>query len=83
MKKVHKMSEAEVWGAVEELTRLYGGWLAYLLRLAGQESLRVSAAELSEAVKNFSCSVSREGEEYVIRLQGREERHVGYSEQTD
>ena len=79
------MREAELWAAVEELEKLYGGWVAYLLRRLGQERIRVSAKELAAAMEDFSCEVTREGEDYVIRLRGREEAHgrEGCAEPTD
>ena len=54
--------------AVEETLKLYHAWLGYLLTRQGEEVLRVGAGEIRGALEHFSCSVSREGEEYVIRV---------------
>lgn len=67
---VRSLPEAGMTAAMEETLRLYHAWLGYLLTLQGQEVLRVKAADLRRALESLSCSVSREGEEYVIRLQG-------------
>ena len=48
---------------------LYNAWLGYLLTLHGEGDLRVKAEDIREALGRFSCAVTREGEEYVIRLQ--------------
>ena len=56
--------------AMEETLRLYHAWLGYLLTLQGEEVLRVKAADIRRALEALSCSVTREGDEYVIRLQG-------------
>lgn len=54
--------------AVEETLRLYHAWLGYLLRRMGCHTLRVAAEDIRRALEDFSCSVSREGEDYVIRM---------------
>ena len=54
--------------AMEETLKLYHAWLGYLLSLLDADTLRVKAADITAALDNFSCTVSREGEEYVIRL---------------
>lgn len=54
--------------ALEETLRLYHAWLGYLLRRMGCDTLRVAAGDIRRALEGFSCSVSREGEEYVIRM---------------
>lgn len=59
--------------AVEETLRLYHAWLGYLLTRQGEADLRVKAEDIRAALDRFSCSVTREGEEYVIRLQAGEE----------
>ena len=60
--------------AVEETLKLYHAWLGYLLTLLKADTLRVRVEDIKTALDDFSCSVEREGEEYVIRLQaGKEE----------
>ena len=60
--------------AVEEALKLYHAWLGYLLSRQGEETLRGKVEDIRGALERFSCSVEREGEEYVIRLQtGKEE----------
>ncbi len=54
--------------AVEETLRLYDGWLAYLLTRLGENTLRVEAAALSEALRTLHCRVERDGSGYVIHL---------------
>ncbi len=63
--------------AVDEVMRLYNGWLAYLLGRIGEREIRVEAAELTRALETLSCRVEREGDAYVIRLtdgEGRDAR---------
>jgi hypothetical protein len=59
--------------AVEETLKLYHGWLGYLLTLLDADTLRVKAKDITAALDSFSCTVTKEGEEYVIRLNKREE----------
>ena len=60
--------------AVEEIKMIYDAWLGYLLARQGEETLRVKAEDIRGALENFSCSVERDGDAYVIRLQtGKEE----------
>ena len=54
--------------AVAETLRLAHAWLAYLLTRLGEETVRVEAADLRRALDELSCSVSREGNSYVIAL---------------
>ena len=58
--------------AVEETLKLYHAWLGYLLTLVNADTLRVKASDITSALDHFSCTVTREGEEYVIRLDRRE-----------
>lgn len=61
---------------VEETLKLYHAWLGYLLTRLHTETLRVKAADIGRALDGFSCAVTREGEEYVIRLgMGKEYEH--------
>ena len=62
--------------AMEETLRLYHAWLGYLLTQRGEETVRVKAADIKRALESLSCSVAREGDEYVIRLgEGGEAAH--------
>lgn len=54
--------------AMEETLKLYHAWLGYLLSLMDADTLRVKASDITKALDSFSCTVGREGEEYVIRL---------------
>ena len=58
--------------AVEETMKLYHAWLGYLLTQSKADTLRVKASDITSALDNFSCTVTREGDEYVIRLERRE-----------
>lgn len=58
--------------AVEETLKLYHAWLGYLLTLFKADTLRVKASDITSALDNFTCTVTREGEEYVIHLDRRE-----------
>ena len=58
--------------AVSEMMRLYHGWLGYLLSRTGESTLRVKVADITAALDGFTCSVRREGDEYVIDLVGGE-----------
>ena len=55
--------------AMEETLKLYHAWLGYLLTRMQTDTLRVKVADIKSALDNFSCTVIREGDEYVIRLQ--------------
>lgn len=59
--------------AVEETLKLYHAWLGYLLSLIRADTLRVKASDITTALDKFSCTVTREGDEYVIRLDRRGE----------
>ena len=59
--------------AVEETLKLYHGWLGYLLTLVKADTLRVKASDITSALDRFTCTVTREGEEYVIHLERGEE----------
>ena len=59
--------------AVEETLKLYHAWLGYLLTLVKADTLRVKASDITSALDSFTCTVSREGDEYVIRLDKGEE----------
>lgn len=67
----------ELTPAVSETLRLYHGWLGYLLRRTGEDTLRVKVADITRALDGFTCSVRREGDEYIIDLSeaGKEEAH--------
>lgn len=55
--------------AVEETLKLYHAWLGYLLTLIKADTLRVRVADIKTALDTFTCTVSREGDEYVIRME--------------
>ena len=63
--------------AMEETLKLYHAWLGYLLTLRGEGELRVRAEDIRAALGCFSCTVAKEGDEYVIRVQTRETAHGG------
>ena len=46
---------------------LYHAWLRYLLTLTGEDTLHVKASDVA-AAEGVTCTVTREGDEYVIRL---------------
>ena len=48
--------------------RLYHAWIGYLLTRLGERTVRVQAEDIRAAMDKFRCSVSREGDDYVIRL---------------
>ncbi len=54
--------------AFDEVMHLCTGWLAYLLRRLGEDTVRVPADALREALATLSCRVEKDGEAYVIRL---------------
>ena len=54
--------------AVEETMGLYHAWLRYLLTLMGADTLRVKASDVAAVLDGVTCTVTREGDEYVIRL---------------
>lgn len=56
--------------AVSEVMRLYTAWIAVLMKRLETDVLRVGVREITEALDGFSCAVSREEDEYVIRLGG-------------
>lgn len=59
--------------ALEETLKLYHAWLGYLLTLVEADTLRVKASDITSALDRFTCTVTKEGEEYVIHLDRREE----------
>ena len=59
--------------AFEETKKLYDAWLGYLLTLIEADTLRVKASDITSALDRFTCTVTREGEEYVIHLERGEE----------
>ena len=65
--------------AVEETLKLYHAWLGYLLTLVQADTLRVKAADITAALDRFTCTVTREGDEYVIHMEKRD-AHGGESE---
>ncbi len=54
--------------AVEETMGLYHAWLRYLLTLMGADTLRVKVSDVTAVLDSITCTVTREGDEYVIRL---------------
>lgn len=72
-----RLRDSELWAAVEEMTRLYGGWLAYLLRRQGETTLRVKASDITEALETLSVSAAAEEGCYVITLQEKGGGHEG------
>lgn len=70
--------------AMEETLKLYHAWLGYLLTQRGEETIRVKTADIKRALESLSCSVAREGDEYVIRLgEGGEAAHEESAESCD
>ena len=62
--------------AMEETLKLYHAWLGYLLTLLAKDTLRVKVEDIKSALDDFSCTVTREGEEYVIQVKaGKEASH--------
>ena len=59
--------------AIEETLKLYHAWLGNLLTLITADTIRVKASDITKALDSFTCTVSREGDEYVIRLDKGEE----------
>ena len=59
--------------AVEETLKLYHAWLGYLLTLVKADTIRVKATDITKALDSFTCTVTREGDEYVIHLDREEE----------
>ena len=57
--------------AVEETMKLYHAWLGYLLSLAQADTLRVKVTDITTALDRFTCTVTREGDEYIIRMEKR------------
>ena len=62
------LPHAAVPVALEETMRLYHAWLGYLLTRDRVEVLRVKASDIAAARDSYTCTVTREGDEYVIRL---------------
>jgi hypothetical protein len=54
--------------AVEETMGLYHAWLRYLLTLMGADTLRVKVSDVTAVLDGITCTVTREGDEYVIRI---------------
>lgn len=76
MNKNHRPKEPRyklMPAAVEEMLKIYHAWLGYLLTLVAADTLRVKASDITSALDHFTCTVTKEGEEYVIHLDRREE----------
>lgn len=76
MNKHHRPKEPRyklLPAAMEETLKLYHAWLGYLLTLVEADTLRVKASDITSALDCFTCTVTKEGEEYVIHLDRREE----------
>ena len=54
--------------AMEETMGLYHAWLRYLLTLMGADTLRIKASDVAAVLDGVTCTVTREGDEYVIRI---------------
>lgn len=67
-KRPTRSSYRSLPAAMEETLRLYHAWLGYLLTLLRADTLRVKVGDIQTALEDFSCAVTREGDEYVIRL---------------
>ena len=59
--------------AVEETVRLYHAWLGYLLTRERVDTLRVKVSDITAARDSCTCTVTREGDEYVIHIGRAEE----------
>ncbi|MBE6693545.1 MAG: hypothetical protein E7589_02115 [Ruminococcaceae bacterium] len=69
--------------AYEELLRVYGAWLGYLLSRLDEGELRVQTSEISKGLDAACVSAWREGDEYVIRVQKKDVNvNGGEKEQT-
>ncbi|MBQ9151810.1 MAG: hypothetical protein IJX72_06135 [Clostridia bacterium] len=80
-KKTNRIPYKLLPAAMEETLKLYHAWLGYLLTLLQADTLRVKVADIKTALDDFSCTVTREGDEYVIHLQaGKEAIHDGDAE---
>ena len=53
--------------------KLYHAWLGYLLSLVQADTLRVKATDITAALDSFTCTVTREGDEYVIYMEKRDD----------
>ena len=76
MNKHHRPKEPRyklLPAAMEETLKLYHAWLGYLLTLVEADTLRVKASDITSALDRFTCTVTKEGAEYVIHLDRREE----------
>ncbi len=63
--------------ATAEALRLYHAWLGYLLTRLGTDTLRVRAEDIRHALDTYTCTATREGDMYVIRMETarKEESH--------
>ncbi len=71
--KPKQPTAASVEAAVTETLRLSCAWIAYLLHRLGEPTLRIPAADITAALDTLSCSVEKDGEDYIITLSGKEE----------
>jgi hypothetical protein len=74
-KKPHRIPYKLLPTAIEETLKLYHAWLGYLLTLLQVDTLRVKVEDIKTALDDFSCTVVREGGEYIIRLQTEKEQN--------
>ena len=76
MRNKSRTPKLNLSAAMEETLRLYHAWLGYLLRdrlsdrlaACGEDVLRVKAADITDALGRYACTVTRDGEDYVITV---------------
>ena len=70
-KKQNRIPYKQLPTAMEETLILYHAWLGYLLKLMQTDTLRVKVDDIKTALDDFSCTVTREGDEYRICMRQR------------
>lgn len=66
--------------AYSQLIKIYDAWLTYLLARLGESEVRVSVADITDRLKGVGITATREGEEYVIRVEAKEVTDDGEDE---
>lgn len=73
-----RIKESEFWEIIDEMTRLYAGWLAYLLKRLGEEAIHIKAEDITNAMETLAVTSARDEDGYVLTVGerlGKHDRH--------
>ena len=76
--KAGRIKESEYMECVKELTKLYSGWFAYLLKRLGEETIHIKAKDVTDAMETLVFSTSCNEDGYILTVGerfGKHDRH--------